>query len=226
MNSDTFASFSAAYPSGHPFALPAAFTTTSATETQFLLTNGQPAVIAVPQGNEILGAQTPFSPNANSVYSAESGRAGKWLGETRPFFNSGSFNNRAFRLRAEGFIAGGGTTLTSISATIAIYAALTQASTVTSGTKIASVAITGGIGNAKANWIIDSTMLWDSVSQLLNGTRNVMFGVPGLVTAAGAANTTVASLALSSLNFGLTWIFATTSTSNTVGLTELSLEQV
>jgi|SRR5580658_5719228 hypothetical protein len=224
MNSDTFASFSATYPSGHPFNLPAAITTTTTTETAFLLGNGTQAIIHVPVGTEILGAQTPFSVNANPVYSAESGRAGKWLGETRPFFNSSSFNNRGFRLRAMGYIAGGGTTLTSISASINIYAGITGA-TVTAGTEIANVAITGGVGNSKANWLLECNLMWDSVTQQLNGFRSGFIG--NLLTSASVASavTPVASLALTSLAFGFTYVFATTSTANTVGLTELSLDQ-
>jgi hypothetical protein len=224
MNYDTFASFSSAYPSGHPFALPAAITTTSVTETAFLLANGNQAVISVPTGKEILGSGTPFDPNANSAYGVEGGRAGKWMGETRPYFNSNSFNNRAFRLRAFGYISGGGTTLTSVSASINIYAALTQVTTVTSGTKITNLGITGGLGNVGANWMVELNMLWDSVSQQLNGQRSLYVG--NLVTASGAALTAVGSLAQTSLNFGLTWIFATSSTANAIGLTELSLEQV
>lgn len=224
MNSNTFKSFSQSYPSGHPFALPANFTTTSSTETQFLLSNGQPAVISVPTGTEILGSQTPLDPNANAALTRESGRAAAWFGENRPFFNSGSFSNRPFCLRAIGYISGGGTTLTSISASVAVYAALTQASTVTSGTKIANVAVTGGVGAATANWMIEIPLMWDATSQQLDGQQYGFVG--SLLTLAGAKTTAVTSLALTSLNFGLTWVFATTSTSNTIGLVELSLEQI
>jgi hypothetical protein len=226
MNTDTFASFSASYPSGHPFNLPASITTTSATETAFLLGNGTQAIIKVPVGTEILGSQTPFSPNANTGYSAESGRpVAKWLGESRPFFNTSSFNNRGFRLRAFGYIAGGLTTLTLISATINIYAALTTATVVTSGTKISSVAITGGVGGATANWLMTCEMMWDSVSQQLNGSRSGFVGSLLTSSSVAGALTSVASLALTSLTFGVTWLFGTTSTANAVGLTELSLEQ-
>jgi hypothetical protein len=228
MNSDTFACFSSLYPTGHPFALPASITTTTTTETAFLLANGNPAVINLPTGKEILGSQTPFSPNANATYAAESGRAGKWLGETRPFFNSSSFNNRPFRLRASGFIAGGGTTLTSIAASINVYASLTTATVVTSGTKIAGVAITGGIGNTSANWMVEMILQWDSVSQILSGFRNTFVG--NLLTAGNQSGLTltnsISGITLTSINFGATWVFATTSTANTVGLVELALEMV
>lgn len=224
MNANTFKCFSQLYPSGSPFSLPANFTTTSSTETAFLLTNGQPAVVSVPTGTEILGAQAPLDPNANQAISRESGRAAAWFGENRPFFNSSSFNNQPFCLRAIGYVSGGGTTLTSISASINIYANLTQATTVTSGTKIANVAITGGVGGTAANWMIELPMLWDSTSQVLDGQQ---FGFVGsLLTLAGAKITSVTSVALTSLSFGITWTFATTSTSNTIGLVELSLEKV
>jgi len=200
VNANTFASFSQTYPSGHPFALPANFTTTTSSETQFKLSNGNAAVISIPKGNEVLGSQAPFSGQANNAFSIESGRA------------------------AIGFISGGGTTLTSISATIALYAALTQATTVTSGTKIASMGVTGGIGNQAANWMADVTLTFQSANTILDGRSS--FSVGSLLTGANAAVTAITTANLTSLNFGLTWTFATTSTSNTIGLVELSLEQV
>lgn len=224
MNSNTFKSLSASYPSGHPFILPAAFTTTTTTETAFLLGNSTPAVVSLPTGTEIMGAQTPLSPNANASQTGDN--VASWLSECRPFFNTGSFDNRPFKLRASGIIVGGLTTLTLVSASINIYAALTQATTVTSGTKIANVAITGGVGGASANWMLELTMQWDSVSQILAGSRSGF--VSSLLTSGsvGTNLTAVTSLALTSINFGFTYVFATSSTANKVGLVELSLEQV
>lgn len=227
MNSNTFKSFSAAYPSGHAFALPAAITTTTSSETAFLLSNGLQAVITVPKGNEILGSQTPFDPNANTAKTSGSGRSAMWMGETAPYFNASSFNNRPFRLRAFGYISGGGTTLTSTSASVTFYGAVTNTATVTSGTAMATFAFTGGVGAANANWMIDCSLLWDSVTGIIGGTKSFSANGTGIaITSAGAALTTAAATNVTSLAFGLTWVFATTSTSNTIGLTELSLEQM
>lgn len=223
-NANTIACFSNAYPSGHPFALPAAFTTTSATETAFLLVNGgqAQAVIQIPQGTEILGAQTPFSVNSNAaIIGEDTSVSGGFPGENRPFFNSGSFNGRGFRLRAFGTIAGGGTTITSIAGTISLYAALTQLTTVTSGTKIATIASGAILGNVKANWLLDVALLWDNTSQTLNTKYEARINAVTTATTAAA----LTSVTIANLNFGLTWTFATTSTSNSVGLVELCLER-
>jgi len=103
---------------------------------------------------------------------------------------------------------------------------MTTAGVVTSGTKIANVAITGGVGGATANWMLECTFQWDSVSQILAGSRSGF--VSNLLTSGAVATnlTAVTSLALTSLNFGLSWVFATSSTANKVGMTELSLEVV
>jgi len=221
-NANTFASFSSAYPSGHPFNLPASFTTTSATETAFLLSNGTQAIIHVPTGTEILGSQTLFSPNANAAIAREGGRSAAWFGENRPFFNSTSFSSKAFKVRATGYIAGGLTTATLVSATVALYAAITNTATVTTGTKIASTQL--GLGGAKASWWIDTTWIWDPTSQNLQLLGNAALQIGASTTATTLA--AITSLALSSVNFGVTYTFATSSTSNTVGMTELSIEQV
>jgi len=224
MNANTFASFSAAYPSGHPFNLPASITSTSSTETAFLLANGTQAIIYVPTGTEKLGSQTMFSPNANSALSRESGRSAAWFGENRPFFNSTSFNDRAFRVRASGIISGGGTTVTSIAGTISLYANQTNVTTVTSGTKTATVASGAILGNVRANWYVEQNFIWDSTNLTLQALGNYTAQVGSAFTATTAA--AITSVALTQLSFGVTWTFATTSTSNAVQMVELSLEQI
>jgi len=223
MNSNTIKSFSQSYPTGSAFALPASFTTTSSTETAFLLSNGSPAIITLPQGTEILGSQSPMDPNANQSKVFGSGRSAAWAGETAPYFNASSFNGRPFRVRASGVVTGGGTTATSIAATIAVYAG--NITTVTSGTKFATLSSGATLGNVSAHWAYEGTYLWDSLSSTLTavGLQILSFG-----TAQTAATTTtvVASANLTSCAVGLTWTFATTSTSNAVQMIELSIEQV
>jgi hypothetical protein len=226
VNANTFASYSAAYPSGNPFNLPAGAASTATTQTAFTLSNGTQAIIYVPTGTAILGSQTQFSPNANSALSRESGRAAAWFSENRPFFNSGSFNARPFRLRASGTIVGGGTTATSVNATIAVYAVQTNVTTITSGTLVATFTPgTAALGNTKANWYVDVPFIWDSNSLILNAAGNYVMVIGGVVATAAAA-TAVTSAALTQLSFGLTYQFATSSTSNVCSMIELSLEQV
>lgn len=225
MNTNTFKSYSSAYPSGHPFALPASSTTTSITQTAFVLSNGNQAVIQAPQGTEILGSQTQMDPNANAALTREGGRSAAWFGENRPFFNSTSFSGRAFRMRATGVIAGGGTTLTSIAATIAIYAACTQLTTVTSGTNVASLSSGAILGNTSANWYADATFLWDATSQTLNTIGNYTMKV-GSASTVTTYSTLITGVTIANLAFGATYQFATSSTSNSVGMVELCLEQV
>jgi len=223
VNANTIKSFSANYPSGHPFFLPASITTTSATETAFLLGNGAQAIIYMPTGTEILGSQTEFSPGANAAILREGGRAAAWFGENRPFFTSTSFNDRAFTVRACGFISGGGTTTTSIAGTISLYANQTNVTTVTSGTKVATVASGAVLGAARAAWYIEQQFQWDSTALILNAIGNYKAQIGSVYTATTAA--AITSVALTQLSFGLTWTFATTSTSNAVQMVELSVEQ-
>ena len=232
MNSNTFASFSATYPSGHPFQLAASITTTTSSETAFLLSNGAQAILHVPTGTEILGSQTMFSTNANGALSRESGRAAAWFGENRPFFNSASFNDRPFTVRAMGWISGGGTTTTSIAGTVSLYANQTNVTTVTSGTKVATVASGAILGATRAAWYIEQDFVWDSTSLLLQplGAYWAQIGTQYTAltqtTTTSATNAAITSVALTQLSFGVTWTFATTSTSNAVQMVELSIEQV
>jgi hypothetical protein len=222
MNANTFKSFSATYPSGHPFALAAGSASTATTQTAFTWTNGAQAIISVPTGTEILGSQTEFSPNANSALSRESGRAAAWFSENRPFFNSSSFNARPFRLRAFGTIQGGLTTTTLVSATFSIYAVQTTATVVTSGTAVAVATL--GVGGVKASWYVDFPMIWDSTSLLLQPIGNYSIQAGGVTTA--TTGTAVTTVALTSLSFGMTYQFATSSTSNVCSAVEISLEQI
>jgi hypothetical protein len=224
LNSNTFNSFSATYPSGHPFQLAASITTTTSSETAFLLANGAQAIIYVPTGTAISGSMTPFSPNANPALSREGGRSAAWFGENRPFFNSTSFADRAFRVRATGWISGGGTTTTSIAGTVSLYANQTNVTTVTSGTKTATIASGAVLGAARAAWYIDQSFIWDATALTLWPLGNYTAQIGAVTTATtGAA---ITSVALTQLSFGLTWTFATTSTSNAVQAVELSIEQV
>jgi hypothetical protein len=224
LNSNTFASFSANYPSGHPFQLAASITTTTTTETAFLLANGAQAIIYLPTGTEKLGSQTMFSPNANPALTRESGRSAAWFGENRPFFNSTSFADRAFKVRASGWISGGGTTTTSIAGTISLYANQTNVTTVTSGTKAATISSTATLGAARAAWYVDQTFIWDATNLILQPVGSYAAQIGSVTSAATSA--AITSAALTQLSFGLTWTFATTSTSNAVQMVELSIEQV
>jgi hypothetical protein len=182
------------------------------------------AIINLPTGTEILGSQTEFSPNANAALSRESGRAAAWFSENRPFFNSSSFNDRAFKVRATGWISGGGTTTTSIAGTISLYVNQTNVTTVTSGTKTATVASGAILGAARANWYIEQTFVWDSTSLILQPVGNYMAQCGSAYTATTAA--AITSVALTQLSAGITWTSATTASSNAVQMVELSLEVV
>lgn len=232
MNANTLSLFSNAYVSGNPFALPASFTTTSATETQFLLANGQPAILGIPVGNEKQGSFTPRNPFANAALLGSRRPTGRWTGELNPIFTSESFNNRPFKLRAVGQITGGGTTLTSVAAVLKAYVG--SSTTVTSGTAFASSVATGSsntnVGAITANWMLEAELLWDSVSQTVNGTYSWAIGNTYATSTTGVpvkAITAITSLtSVTNLVFGLTWTFATTSTSNAISLVQLETEQL
>lgn len=228
MNANTFTAIGAGYPAGHPFQL-ASQTLASTTETAFLFSNGNAAIIAVPTQNAIVGSYTPMDPNANAalladVYGAMSER--RYLAG-RPYFTSTSFDlDRPFRLRLCGrgaAVTGGGNTLT-----LNVYQGT---STSVVGTAGNIVATSGAVAMATTHpfgFYMTVTMAWDSMSQALYGTFD------GAVLYNATTQTTIASTALSHVvsvptYTGLSFLVTATwgaAAGGTTVMSEMSLEQV
>jgi hypothetical protein len=103
-----------------------------------------------------------------------------------------------------------------------VYAALTTATVVTSGTAVAVATL--GVGGVKASWYVDIPFIWDSTSLLLQPIGNYSVQAGAVTTA--TTGTAVTTVALTSLSFGMTYQFATSSTSNVCSAVEISLEQI
>jgi hypothetical protein len=164
MNSDTFAGLQGG--TGRNALLAAS--TLGTTETLLLMgTDGgsATAVIGVPSQTAIVGNSSPLDPNVNAALQKDQGgRAGNYIGQTRPYFTSGSFDGRGFRLRLMGKF------VTSAAAGGAAHAFnIYWGSTVTAANKIAAGLTGTALAAGNYNFVVEVTCLWDSVSQVLVG---------------------------------------------------------
>ena len=227
MNSDSFRVLRNDYPTGHPYQLQTAAYNITGTETVFLLQNGTPAVLFMPLQTDILGSSTPMDPSAGAALSADVlGGESDFRGlRGRPYFHSGSFDGRGFRIRVTGnaSVVQGGTATNVIltlymgtSATVGSDTAINA--TTTSGNVIAlSSTITGP-------FIAEWTLLWDSTQQKITGESWIQYcgGTTGYGGRAGFAS--VAQAAYSGLNFVVSQKFTTAPTSSAIVVRELSME--
>lgn len=234
MNSDTFALYSTAYPSTHPFALPAAgLTVAGTTRTAFALTNGNVAALQVPLQGAIEGSRYPMDPNmSGALTSGGLGNAGGYPQRNRPYFQSGSFDNgRPFRLRAVGTI-NVGATQTAKDVIIALY----QGSSATLGSDSVLYTIpaqnTAGLGTSAAgvvagayNFIVEVTMIWDSTSQKLSPTE-AWSNVCGTYATRAVGSSAITVTTPAGLSFVPAVEFGLANAANSAVLTEFSLEQV
>lgn len=233
MNSDTFAAFSTALPSTHPFALPAAgFTIATTTRTAATLVNGQVATLPIPLQTDIRGSSAPLDPNVSNTLSVNQfGRAGSYRGQNAPYFNSASFDaGRPFRLRAVGTL-NVGATQTAKTVNIVLY----QGTSATLGSDNALYTSTQGsstIGSSAVgvtagsyNFVTEVCMIWDAVSQKLV-TTEAWSCVAGNYIARAVGSTISAITGPSLLSFLPAFEFGLANAANNAIFTELALEQV
>jgi hypothetical protein len=144
------------------------------------------AILAIPQQTANVGSSTPLSPNANpAIIGAGAQAYGPIEGSQAPFFNSTSFDGRAFRIRLTG---------TATSAAIASQTLIFNLYIGTSkaGTKIFSTTAFTGVATAGTySFIVEATLLWDSVSQNLNNFGLSSIGNTLVGTASGTQATAV-----------------------------------
>lgn len=213
-NLNSFAVRDTFYDTGSAFKLPAAFTTTSVTETAFLLSNTQPAVLTIPTGLAIAGSGNNDSPSGNSSITGVTSRLQNLRGNyARPYFTAQQFDGRPFRICAQGYVSGGGTTLTSVTAAIGLY--IGTSATLGSDTKIAAPGAFV-VGNVNGDWMFEGRFIWDSVSQTVNGSY--FFQGLNSTPSTCVLATQQTAITIGGLNFLFSWSFATSSTSNTIGL--------
>jgi hypothetical protein len=179
-------------------------TVTTASETNIPIVtdsgvNGV-AVLTVPQQGAVVGANTPISPNANpSIIGFGSQAYGPIEGSQAPFYNSGSFDGRPFRIR----LAGSVTSATAASQTIlfTLYLGTTKAGTALKAT----TAFAGVAAAGTYPFYLDATVLWDSVSQTVNGYIGSDIGN---TLVANAAFTQATAVTLANLNFNFSFTTA------------------
>jgi len=179
-------------------------TVTTASETNIPIAtdsgvNGV-AVISVPQQTAVVGANTPFSPNANPAIIGFGSQAyGPIEGGQAPFYNSGSFDGRPFKIRLAGTV----TSATAASQTILFTLYL---GTSKSGTALkATTAFTGVATAGTYPFYLDATVIWDSVSQTVNGYIGSDIGN---TLVANAAFTQATGVTLANLNFNFSFTTA------------------
>lgn len=236
MNSDSIRVIRSDYASTHPFA-PAALSLASTTDTtiKFANTTG-PAIVSVPLGTEIFGSFTPTDPNQNAaVLGGSMGRPGPGGRSQAPYFNSGSFDGRPFTVSASFKF-----TVVSAAGGASVWTPkLWLGTNSTPGSNSAILAATGisvpASHTANGSATIQATLIWDSVSQCVNGEAWAIVQAFD-TTASGAITsvytsrtnmTTITAQALSNLSFLTSIVIATTApTSSSTTLTELAISQI
>jgi len=186
MNSDSFAALQGgASASSRNLLVP--LTGLATAETIFTMGSdagsGVNAFIQIPQQSAIVGSNAPLDPNANSSFTIDQlGAGGDYrLLRGRPYFNSGSFDGRAFRVRVTGRLL---TSAAANTVTVKLYQNTTAA---LGGTALISAA-SASLGNAVAgNFLVEAGLIWDSASQKLFGEAY------GIVAGNYTARTTVSA---------------------------------
>lgn len=238
MNSDTCVVVRSDYPSTHPFA-PAALSLTGTTDTTIKFANGTastPAQVSIPLQTAKTGSSAPMDPNANPAVSGSNlGRPGLGYRGAAPFFSSGAFDGRPFLVMAN-FTA----KVTCAAGGASVWTPkLWQGTNATPGSNNAILATTGisvPLSHvADCHCSIQAWLIWDSVSQQLDGVTEAITGAWD-ETAAGAitkvynsraAITSITALALSNLTFLTSIVITTTApTSSSTTLNELSISAI
>lgn len=220
MNSNSIVVLRSDYPSGHPLQLQSLTgSTTSEQLFQMNSANNTTAVVSIPSQAGIVGAVTPFDPNANPAVTQNYpgglvGRSG-----SRPYFTSTSFLGRGFRVRAMGYINNLAATTNAQTTTVKI----TLGNAVSSTKVLASVASATNFASGSFN--IDANLNWDSTSGIVCGSEGGYIGTT-VVTSATLTNAGVAAAAYTNLVFCCSVVFATSSASSTATLVEFSIEQI
>lgn len=176
-------------------------TLAATTETEFKIGNDAAstsviAVLTMPQQSTIQGSTTPLDQTVNPVNLNSGFNQAGYFGDANPPFNTDVFNNgKPFLIRLAGLITPASNAANTL--TIKFYVGTSK-----SGTNICSSgAVTGWESSTQAGaFVMESQVVWDSTSTLLNGQMWWMFNsaVPDYhtwaVNTAVSAATTLANL--------------------------------
>lgn len=166
---------------------------------------GAIAILTIPSGSGIGGSSSPQGVERNLASPYQTGRLGVPRNTAQPSHNSSSFDvGRPFGIRVAGVVtpaSNAGNTFTMI-----IYCGTSK-----SGTAICTTGATTGMESSTqaGSFIMETQLLWDSTSQILNGQFWWLINAGGTksyhVWAQNSAPAT--SIALAGLNFcvSVTW---------------------
>lgn len=204
-------------------------TVATATETALVVgTDGgtATALVTVPTGGQIYGANAPFDASANPSIARRSGREyGAPSGVSNDQFSSNSFNALAFKIRLSG-VATLGATQTAI-----VYLYNGAATVVgTAGNRVALTGAaypSGGTSTTPSNFLLEFTGLWDPTSQILSGyySANIANGTTSQFTTTTVITNVQTTVAAAGLTFCAGLKLANT-TSSTIQLREFVVEQI
>ncbi|MCU1301722.1 MAG: hypothetical protein JWQ87_2006 [Candidatus Sulfotelmatobacter sp.] len=219
MNSDTFAGLQGGTGRNALIAVTGVGTTETLVVmgTDTASTNAT-AVVGVPSQAAIIGNSAPLDPNVNpALLKDQYGRAGNYIGQVRPYFTSGSFDARGFRLR---FVA----KFTSSAAAGGTAHAfnLYWGNSITANNKIAAGLSTTALAGGNYAVIVEATCLWESVGQVLVGEYWAITGA-NYVSRTGLTNS-ASPTTYTALSFCASYKF-NSGAANTVTPIEFSIEQ-
>ena len=184
------------------------------------------ALVTVPTGGQVLGANAPFNVNGNPSVTARSGREyGVPSGVSNDQFSSNSFNALAFKVRLSGYASLGATQ------TAIIYLYNGAATVVgTAGNRVALTGAaypSGGTSTTPSNFLLEFTGLWDPTSQILSGyySANIANGSTSQFTTTTVITNVQTSVAAAGLTFCAGLKLANT-TSSTIQLREFVVEKI
>lgn len=201
----------------------ASLTLTAATESAIQLntdTGTTAVILAIPQGNAIVGSNSPLGPNTNPAILVPAGGpmvVNGNAGNEAPWFNSSSFDlGRAFVVTVVGTVATG----TGATNTITLYQGTSSAVIGTAGNVLSTLSVAV---STTGNFSFTTTVRWDATSAVLVGnfTGQVANGAPSAVAA--LTHTPAVTTAA-----GLSFLLSATGgagSSGTIAVTEFYINQ-
>lgn len=182
------------------------------------------AFLSVPQAASVVGSSNPLSVSANpSILSPANGAALQSAGTNRPYFNTDSFNGRAFKVR----ISGDGTNVTT-GQTVSVNIYCGTSATPGSNILVASTGASATVGTAGTyGFFLEATLVWDAATGLVTGLQNgtVSTGSAQVTVASAAISVVPTTVTLPNLQF-MAAVVTTAATSTTITVREFALDLV
>jgi hypothetical protein len=185
------------------------------------------AFLPFPGQSDIVGSSSPADVNANAAILLDNtgGKTSSNRGASRPYFNTLSFDGRAFRVRVQGRFVSSAAANT---LTLKFYQNTKAAGPVTAGAGLfATVAIgAAALGSVSGNFIAEAAGEWDSVSAKMQGAE--AWGAAAGFYAARAVGQSTPFAVAAPLSNSLMFISATfgAGAANAITPVEISFEDI